>query len=58
MRLTRRSARKVFRRAGTAFLLAVFLQWVGMPNWPIPDGTVYAGIARLVGATPNGERAG
>ncbi len=58
MRLTRRSARKVFRRTAAALLLAIFLQWIGMSNWPSPDGTVYADIARLLGATPIGERAG
>ena len=58
MRLTRRTAHKLIRRAAAAFLLAVFLQWVGMSNWPIPDGTIYAEIARLVGASPNGARAG
>ena len=55
MRLTRRSARKVFRRTAAALLLAMFLQWIGMPNWPIPAGTVYAEIARLV---QQGDRAG
>jgi len=58
MRLTRRSARKLFPRTVAAFLLAMFLQWAGMPSWPNPDGTIYAEIARLVGASPHGARAG
>jgi hypothetical protein len=58
MRLTKRTAHKLIRRTAAAFLVAVFLQWVGMSNWPIPDGTIYAEIARLVGAAPKGERAG
>jgi hypothetical protein len=48
MRLTRRSVRKLFLRTLAALLLALFLQWAGMPSWPIPDGTIYAEIAHLI----------
>ena len=58
MRLTKRTARKLLQRAVAVFLLAVFLQWIGMSHWPIPDGTIYAEIVRLVGASLNGALAG
>jgi hypothetical protein len=58
MRLTRRSARKLFLTTLAALLLALFLQWAGMSNWPNPNGTIYSEIARLVGASPKGARAG
>ena len=37
-------------RAVGTFVLAVFLQWMGLPTgWPAPPGTLYAYIASAIG---------
>lgn len=54
MRLTSRSVRKVIVRTVGFFLLGVFLQWAGMTNPASQEGTLYADIAHLVGASPAG----
>jgi hypothetical protein len=46
---------KIVRRSVGLFLLGVFLQWIGMTNPASQQGTVYAEIARFVGAgSPQG----
>jgi hypothetical protein len=59
MRADPRSIGKTIRRALGWFGLAVFLQWMGLPNnWPSPPGTVYEYIADLVGMGSSGGHAG
>ena len=31
------------------FVIAVFLQWIGITNWPTPANTLYSYIANAVG---------
>jgi hypothetical protein len=31
------------------FVIAVFLQWIGLTNWPTPANTLYSYIANAVG---------
>ena len=52
MRLTRKSIGTLTIRTAGLFLLAVFLQWLGMPQVTSQPGTVYAQIAQAIGAGP------
>ena len=55
MRADTRSIVKATQRALGVFVLAVFLQWMGLPNnWPSPPGTVYGTIADLFGIGSSG----
>ena len=59
MRADPRSIGKTIRRALGWFALAVFLQWMGLPNnWPSPPGTVYGYIAELIGGARSGGPTG
>lgn len=59
MRADTRSIGKTIGRALGVFALAVFLQWMGLPNnWPSPPGTVYGYLASLVGRGSSGGHAG
>jgi hypothetical protein len=59
MRADPRFIGKTIRRALGWFGLAVFLQWMGLPNnWPSPPGTVYGYIGELVGGAPSGGHTG
>ena len=59
MRADPRSIGKTIRRALGWFGIAVFLQWMGLPNnWPSPPGTVYEYIADLAGMGSSGGHAG
>ena len=50
---------KIALKALGLLVLAVFLQWMGLPdNWPAPPGTVYGQIASLVGTGPSGGHIG
>jgi len=31
------------------FVIAIFLQWIGITNWPSPANTLYSYIANAVG---------
>jgi hypothetical protein len=31
------------------FVIVVFLQWIGLTNWPTPANTLYSYIANAVG---------
>jgi hypothetical protein len=59
MRADTRSIAKATRRTLGWFGLAVFLQWMGLPNnWPSPPGTVYGYIAELIGGARSGGPTG
>jgi hypothetical protein len=59
MRANTNSIRKAILRTLGFFGLAVFLQWMGLPNnWPSPPGTVYGYIADLLGTGPSGGHTG
>lgn len=50
MRIGQRTLGKVALLAALLAVVAVFLQWVGLPvNWPDPPHTLYSDIAHLVG---------
>jgi len=59
MRIRTEDIGKGAMKALGLFVLAVFLQWMGLPaNWPAPPGTVYGQIASLVGTGPSGGHIG
>jgi hypothetical protein len=55
--MTRKPVGKLLLKAAGLFLLAVFLQWAGMPN-PIQEGTIYSEVGQLLGAGAHAGRAG
>jgi hypothetical protein len=49
MRLSTKT-KEIAARAVGILVLAVFLQWMGLPTgWPAPPGTIYADIASTIG---------
>lgn len=50
MRISQRTMGKAALLAALLAVVAVFLQWIGLPvNWPDPPNTLYSEIAHLVG---------
>jgi hypothetical protein len=50
MRISRGTLGKAAVIAALLSIVAVFLQWVGLPvNWPDPPHTLYSEIAHLIG---------
>ena len=50
MRISQRTMGKAALLAALFAVVAVFLQWIGLPvNWPDPPNTLYSEIAHLVG---------
>ncbi len=50
MRISGKFVGKAAVAAAVLCVVAVFLQWVGLPvNWPDPPHTLYSEIAHLVG---------
>lgn len=50
MRISQRTLGKVALLAALLAVVAVFLQWIGLPvSWPSPPNTLYSDIAHMVG---------